>query len=152
MKKFILSACLLALSASVAPAQNQSRAADTPVIAKDDHLYKAFGGHDGLVRIMDDFMINLLADPRTEPFFVSADQVRIKALLVEQFCVILGGPCTYSGRSMKEAHQGMNVGEANFYALVEALQKAMNKNHVPFSAQNKLLAALAPQHRDIIEQ
>lgn len=152
MKKFVLSACLLAFSASVAPAQNQSRAADTPVIAKDDHLYQAFGGHDGLVRIMDDFMINLLADPRTEPFFVSADQVRIKALLVEQFCVILGGPCTYSGRSMKEAHQGMNVGEANFYALVEALQKAMNKNNVPFSAQNKLLAALAPQHRDIIEQ
>ncbi len=152
MKKLILSACLLAFGASIAPAQTKSSAPDTPVIAKDDHLYQAFGGHDGLVRIMDDFMVNLLADPRTEPFFGPANQVQIKALLVEQFCVILGGPCQYSGRSMKEAHQGMNVGEDNFYALVEALQKAMNKNHVPFSAQNKLLAALAPQHRDIVEK
>ena len=32
----------------------------------------------------------------------------------------------------------------------EDLQKAMDKNHVPFSSQNKLLAALAPQHRDIV--
>jgi hemoglobin len=30
------------------------------------------------------------------------------------------------------------------------LQFAMDKNQVPFSTQNKLLAVLAPMHRDII--
>jgi len=95
-------------------------------------------------------MINLLADARTRPFFENADQTRIKAMLVDQFCEILNGGCTYGGRDMVTAHRGMGVTERDFYALVEALQKAMSKHNVPFGSQNRLLAALAPQHRDII--
>jgi hemoglobin len=36
-----------------------------------------------------------------------------------------------------------------FNALVEDLQKAMSERGIPFRAQNKLLAKLAPLHRDI---
>ena len=35
----------------------------------DTATYRDFGEKAGLVRIMDDFMLNLLADPRTRPFF-----------------------------------------------------------------------------------
>jgi hemoglobin len=37
-------------------------------------------------------------------------------------------------------------------ALIENLQFAMDKEGVPFAAQNKLLAKLAPQQRDIVER
>ncbi len=116
----------------------------------DDHLYSEFGQKEGLVRIMDDFMINLLADPRTRPSFESHDQKRIKAQLVEQFCEILGGPCKYQGAPMKPIHASLVIDKSQFNALVEALQKAMDKHQVPFDTQNKLLAKLAPMHRDII--
>ena len=112
-------------------------------------VFKQFGGREGLVALMDDFMVQLLADPRTRPFFAEADQARIKGHLVEQFCVILGGDCTYTGRDMKTAHAGMGVDRAAFNALVEDLQVAMNKRGIPFRAQNKLLAELAPMHREI---
>lgn len=128
----------------------QGRSRTLPVITASENLLGKFGGRDGLVRIMDDFMVNLLADPRTRPFFESSDQARIKRQLVDQFCVIMAGPCTYDGRSMAEVHAGMGVNTASFYALVEALQKAMNKHDVPFAAQNRLVAALAPMHRDVI--
>ena len=132
----------------------QTYAQDTadvaPVIATDDKLFNDFGGHDGLVRIMDDLMVNLLADERTHDFFVAAKQDHIKAMLVEQFCHILNGGCVYEGKDMKTAHKDLGVDQAAMFALVEDLQKAMDKNHVPFSSQNKLLAALAPQHRDIV--
>jgi hemoglobin len=71
-------------------------------------------------------------------------------MLVDQFCEILNGGCTYGGRDMVTAHQGMGVKESDFFALVEALQKSMSRHKVPFSSQNRLLAALAPQHRDIV--
>ena len=112
-------------------------------------VFKQFGGREGLVALMDVFMVQLLADARTRPFFAEADQARIKAHLVEQFCVILGGDCTYTGRDMKTAHAGMGVDRAAFNALVEDLQIAMNKRGIPFRAQNKLLAELAPMHREI---
>lgn len=128
------------------------KAKTLPVITDDESLYNTFGGRPGLERIMDDVMIRWLANPRTRPFFEGSDQVRIKTQLVEQFCVIMKGPCTYSGRNMAEAHAGMNVNEGSFYALVEELQKTLNAMDVPFRAQNRLLAALAPMHRDIIEK
>jgi hemoglobin len=121
-----------------------------PVITDDQNLYETFGGREGLVRIMDDVMVRWLANPRTRPFFEGADQSRLKGHLVEQFCVIMNGPCTYTGRTMAESHAGMNVNEGSFYALVEELQKTLNAMNVPFRAQNRLLAALAPMHRDII--
>lgn len=122
-----------------------------PVIEQDTKLLDAFGGQQGLTALMDDAMARWLANPRTRPFFEHADQARIKDLLVKQFCVVLGGSCTYDGRTMAEAHRGMNVSEASFYALVEELQIAMNKRHIAFNAQNRLIAALAPMHRDIID-
>lgn len=121
-----------------------------PVITENTDLYETFGGREGLTALMDDAMSRWLKNPKTRPLFESADQTKIKALLVQQFCVIMHGPCEYSGRTMAEAHRGMNVKEVNFYGLVEELQVAMNKRHIPFRAQNRLIAALAPMHRDII--
>lgn len=117
-------------------------------LASDE--YKAFGEKAGLVKVVDDTMINLLSDARTKPFFEKADQVRIKEKLVELFCVELSGPCTYTGQTMKRSHKGHDITSGHFYALVEALQKAMNKNNISQRAQNKLLSKLAPMHKDII--
>ena len=99
---------------------------------------------------MNDLMDNLMADARTKPFFANADREHIKLELVDQFCVILDGPCTYTGVDMASAHKGMGVKRGDFNALVEDLQRAMDKHHIPFRAQNKLLAKLAPMHTAVV--
>lgn len=112
-------------------------------------VFEQFGGEPGLVALMDLFMTKLVADPRTRPFFENADQASVKKHLVEQFCAILGGGCAYTGRDMRTAHKGFDIGREQFNALVEDLQKAMSEKGIPFRAQNKLLAKLAPLHREI---
>ena len=112
-------------------------------------VFQQFGEEAGLVKLMDVFMEKLLADPRMRPFFENTDQAKVKKHLVEQFCVILGGPCKYTGRDMKSSHATLGIDRANFNALVEDLQWAMDKQGIPFRAQNKLLAKLAPMHREI---
>lgn len=123
---------------------------NAPVVSADGSLFKAFGGHDGLVRLVDDMYANINADDRIKGFFEPARQAHTKAMLVEQFCRITGGGCIYSGKDMEKVHREMGITRADFDALVEDLQKAMTKNHVPFTAQNRLLAALAPQSRVIV--
>lgn len=136
--------------ASETPAASPANLASTaPAYPELLPVYKQFGEEAGLVKLMDVFMDKLLADSRMRPFFENADQARVKKHLVEQFCVILGGPCTYSGRDMKSSHAALGIDRANFNALVEDLQWAMNKQGIPFRAQNKLLAKLAPMHREI---
>lgn len=135
----ILAAALLATGLSIAgPA------------AADDSLYRAFGGQSGLVRLMDDFMARLLADARMKPFFADADQQHVKDELVIQFCEVAGGPCRRSGPDMKKAHDGMDITRADFNRLVELLQHSMDAQGIPFAAQNRLLAQLAPMHREIV--
>jgi hemoglobin len=121
----------------------------TSAFARGKTTFEQFGELKGLTVLMDVFMNELLADPQTEPFFSVADQDHVKKMLADQFCELLDGGCIYRGRSMAESHQGMGVNRAQFNALVECLQRAMNKQKIPFAAQNKLLAKLAPMHKDI---
>lgn len=119
-------------------------------IMGQDQLYKSFGEKPGLTRLMDDFMTRLVADERTRPFFEKANQQRIKDQLVDQFCQLGGGPCVYKGADMKSAHGSLDINKAQFNALVEVLQQAMDAQGIPFSAQNQMLAKLAPMNRDVI--
>jgi hemoglobin len=117
---------------------------------KDDQLYKAFGEKAGLVALMDDFMVRLLADPRTGPHFQPANQQHIKEQLVEQLCALGGGPCVYKGADMKSSHANLEIKKSDFNALVEVLQVSMDARGIPFRKQNEMLALLAPMNRDII--
>lgn len=137
------------MSDAVSDARDASAANPAPADPSLLPVYREFGEIGGLTALMDDFMVILLADTRTRPFFENADQRKIKKLLVEQFCVILGGPCSYTGRDMKSSHAELGIGRDHFNALVEDLQQAMDKRGIAFRAQNKLLAKLAPMHREI---
>jgi hemoglobin len=113
-------------------------------------VFAQFGGKAGLVALMDDFMDDLMADRRTRPYFANVDRERVKAQLVDQICVILDGPCRYRGKDMEQVHRKLGIDQAAFYALIEDLQRAMDRHKVPFRAQNKLLAKLAPMQKAVI--
>ncbi len=115
-------------------------------------VLEQFGGRPGLDAIMETFVAGLLADDTMRPFFENIDQGRLKVQLADQFCVILGGDCTYSGRDMRSSHAGLGINRAHFNRLVEVLQDAMDQHDVPFAAQNRLLAKLAPMHREVVTQ
>ena len=88
-----------------------------PVFAQpvpNDALYQQLGGQPGLVRLMDDFMTRLLADPRMNRFFNEVDQNNLKVQLVAQFCEVSGGPCKRKGPDMKKAHDGFDINKSNF--------------------------------------
>jgi hemoglobin len=135
------------VAAEAAPAEHAATAA--PIHPELREVFEQFGGEPGLTALMDEFMARLLADPRMRPFFANADHARVKRHLVEQFCAILGGGCAYTGRDMRTTHAGLGIDRADFNALVEDLQLAMDARRIPFRAQNKLLAVLAPMHREI---
>ena len=115
-------------------------------------LYDRLGGQPAITAVVDDFVGNVAADNRINGFFAKTDIPRLKRLLVEQICAGTGGPCTYTGRSMPEAHKGMHITDAQFGALVEDLQKSLNKFKVPEKEQSDLLAILGPMKPSIVGQ
>ena len=115
-------------------------------------LYTRLGGQTTIRAVVDDFVGNVAADKRINKFFARTDIPNLKRQLTNQICQGSGGPCKYTGRSMKDAHRGIGVSGANFGALVEDLQKSLTKFKVPAREQGELLAILGPMKKDIVEK
>ena len=118
----------------------------------DASAYAAFHGREGVARIVDDFIARNRTNPRTKDIFAAADVERLTRVMNEHFCYVLGGGCSYTGRDMKTAHTDMGVQQRDMGSVVENLQAAMDQEHVPFPAQNRFLAKLAPMRRDVVQR
>jgi hemoglobin len=115
-------------------------------------LYERLGGRDAIVIVVDSFVARVAADDRINKKFARSDIPRVKAMLVDQICNATGGPCTYTGRSMKEAHRNMGVTDGEFDALVEDLVATLNQFNVAKADQDALLNTLGPMRPDIVER
>jgi hemoglobin len=120
-------------------------------------LYDRLGGKPAIVAVVDQFVTNVAGDKRINTFFkvTASDKTRLatfKTNLVNLICQGSGGPCEYTGKTMKAAHKGMGITDANFNALVEDLVAALNKFKVGAKEKNDLLALLGPMKPDIVGQ
>ena len=117
---------------------------------QEPSLYDRLGGKPAITAVVDDFVGNVAADKRVNGRFANANIPRLKQLLVELICAGTGGPCTYSGRDMRTAHKGMNIGDVEFTAVVEDLVKTLDKFKVPAKEKQDLLAVLGPMKPAIV--
>lgn len=131
--------------------------ASAPILTKEKSLYERLGGKKAIVAVVDEFVERVAADNRINGFFkeTASDPNRLagfKSKLVDQICEASGGPCKYTGKDMKSAHQGMRISEADFNALVEDLVGALDKFKVAPADKQTLLGVLGPMKKDIVEK
>jgi hemoglobin len=119
---------------------------------QEKSLYERLGGLPAIQAVVDDFVGNVAADTRINQRFANTNIPLLKKHLVDQICEATGGPCKYTGRTMKAAHAGMKITEAEFNALVEDLVKTLDKFKVPTREKTELLLALAAMKNDIVGQ
>jgi len=114
-------------------------------------LYKRLGGREGIAGVVDGFVTNALADPRIGPAFKALPAAKVgplKSNIADFICDQTGGPCSYIGRPMKEAHKGMGLAKEDFDACNAALAKALDSAKVaPADKEQvmKLVQSLMPE-------
>jgi hemoglobin len=116
-------------------------------------LYQRLGGREGIAGVVDDFVANVVADPRVNGRFKGlqpAQVFKLKSNLSDQICDATGGPCAYVGRAMKDVHAGMKITDAEWTATVENLAKALDKRKVADKDKQELIGLLAPMKQDIV--
>lgn len=116
----------------------------------EDTLFADMGGQPGIDKIVDASVDNYLVDGRIKTIFDESNIDRLRAEFKVQFCQVAGGPCKYEGHDMTAAHKGLHLTNADFNAVVEDLQDAMDKVGLPFTIQNRFLARLAPMQHQIV--
>jgi hemoglobin len=114
-------------------------------------LYERLGGMDSITAVVNDFRDRVAGDARINQKFARTDLGRLTKMLIDQVCEATGGPFKYTGRSMKEAHAGMNVTTGEFSALVDDLVATLNHFKVGKTEQDELLGVLGPLKPEIVE-
>jgi hemoglobin len=131
--------------------------APASAVAKDKTLYERLGGKKAITAVVDEFVGRVAMDNRINHFFAqtAADPARLssfKMKLADQICQASGGPCKYTGKDMKSAHEGMGITNGDFSALVEDLTAALDKFKVGPKEKSDLLGALGPMQGDIVSK
>ena len=118
-------------------------------------LYKRLGGYDAIAAVSDDFIGRLAADKQLNRFLVglSADsQKKLRQHVVDQLCQATGGPCIYTGRTMKTSHAGLGITESDWQLTVKHLVASLDKFKVPEKEKNEFLAIASSLKSDIVEK
>jgi len=116
-----------------------------------DSLYQRLGGVEAITAVAQAFENRAAKDDRISQKFARTDLNRLTKEFVDQLCQDTGGPCTYTGLSMTEAHTNMGVTSGEFDAFVEDFVATLNDFKVAKAEQDELLSKLAPMRAEIVE-
>jgi hemoglobin len=144
----------LLLGISLIIAAGNSRPAAQPVTKP---LFERLGGVYSIATVVDDFIERLLvngtlnANPAINEARARVPKAGLEFHVTAMVCEATGGPCKYTGRSMKEAHDRLNIKEAEWQTMVADFRKTLDKFKVPAKEQEELIAIVGSTKRDIVK-
>ena len=84
-------------------------------------LFELIGGEGGVAKLIDEFYLRVLDDPDLQPLFKGASMNHLRHMQRDFFTTALGGPASYSGRSLSHAHHGRGITKHHFGKFVQHL-------------------------------
>lgn len=119
-------------------------------------LYERLGGTYSIATVVDDFIERLLvnstlnANPAIKEARARVPKAGLKFHVTTLVCEVSGGPCKYTGRTMKESHERLNITPAEWDAMVADFKTTLNKFNVPQREQQELITIVGSTKNDIV--
>lgn len=119
-------------------------------------LYDRLGGVYNIATVVDDLIERLSVNEILNANLAikeARDRVPkagLKFHLTALVCQATGGPEMYTGRSMTEAHQHLNITEEEWEAMRADFKETLDKFQVPENEQNELFAIVESTKGDIV--
>ena len=107
-------------------------------------LYDKVGGYGALEVIVEDFYCRVLDDDLLSNFFAGSDMKRLKDKQVDYLAAAFGGPGSYSGPSMRQAHEGRGITRYHFNLVAGHLKDSLCAAGVPEATIAEIFSVVAP--------
>jgi hemoglobin len=115
-------------------------------------VFEQIGGSAAVDAAVDIFYRRVLADPVISHFFDTVDMdrqiVKQKAFLTMAF----GGPNSYTGKDMRNAHKHMKLTEQHFNAVAGHLQGTLQELNVPQRLIDDVMNIAASTKDDVLNR
>ena len=111
----------------------------------DKTLYQRLGGAAGITSLVHDTVEAHMNNPTIKARFLPyrEEPERLDAAkrhLCDFFGTGSGGPEQYSGRSMPEAHRGMNISAEEYLAAMDDIMATLEKHGIDDATRKDVLA------------
>ncbi|PXX99365.1 group I truncated hemoglobin [Halomonas sp. LBP4] len=108
------------------------------------NLYERLGGERGIASLVDDIVESHMQNPRIRarflPYREDPDHLKVvKDHLRDFLAAGSGGPVEYRGRSMPEAHRGMNINEAEYMAAIDDILGVLDRHGIDPQTRQEVL-------------
>jgi hemoglobin len=108
-------------------------------------LYERLGGSAGIRTIVQDIVKRHMANPVISPRFLPYAAIPDKMEIIQgHLCTFIeagcGGKAQYTGRSMRDAHRGMNINEAEYMAATDDILAVLRDHGMEEATQKDVLA------------
>lgn len=119
-------------------------------------LYDRLGGVYNIAAVVDDLIERLAANealnenPGIGNARVPERFPGLKYHLTAMVCQVTGGPCTYTGLSMKDAHVDMGITASDWELFAADCKATFDKFGVPEAEQEELFAIVGTTMGDIV--
>jgi hemoglobin len=129
---------------------------DAMVKHEQPSLYERLGGVYNIATVVDDFIDRIMVDPRlnANPRVGEAHHrvspAGFKYLVTEMVCWATGGPQRYTGRSMRDVHQHLQITATEWDAFMDDFQQTLDKFGVPEAEQAELKSIVEGTRADIV--
>jgi hemoglobin len=114
-------------------------------------LYDRLGGPGAINALTESWVARVGGDDRANGKFARTDIPRLMKEVADQLCEVTGGPCVYTGRSMRDTHAGMKTTAGEFDVVMQHLTAALDEFKVSKPEQDELVELLMPMRDDIVE-
>ncbi|MDZ7744999.1 MAG: group 1 truncated hemoglobin [Halobacteriales archaeon] len=113
-------------------------------------LYDRLGGREGIADVVDDFYAQLVGDDELGEFFANADIKRLRETQTDFLCEAAGGPETYDGPSVREAHLHVPFTPDHIERAVELLYQSLDEHDVADDDADAVVAAVAAYQEELL--
>ena len=119
-------------------------------------LYDRLGGIYSIACVVDDFIdrvmtdLRLNANPAVNEAHHKVPPPGFKYLVAEMVGWASGGPQKYTGRSMRESHEHLNITPKEWEAFMDDFQQTLDKFSVPAAEEEELKAIVNSTYGDIV--
>jgi hemoglobin len=125
-----------------------------PEDTKPTTLWDRLGKEEGVSKLVQQFMDKVGKDPKVDVTRGGKYQIKpeeLKKQLVAWFSEKAGGPLKYTGKSMKEVHEGMGITNEQFTAAADDLKAVLTENKVAGPDMKTILEVVEATRKDIVE-
>lgn len=117
----------------------------------ESKAWETLGGEAGVAPIVARLIERVSTDLMIGFFFRAADLERVRRHELEWARAHLGGPASYSGRSLPEAHAAHPIAEGHFARRLKILEEVLTEFEVPAEIQAEWLAHDRAQRAAVVQ-